>query len=176
MALIHIVGITPEAPTRETAFQGCEPRGRVDINMKHLRAARRELTTAEGEKLDMVVLGSPHYSLAEFKTLAPLLEGRQRHPDVELLVTTNRAVRLLAKECGALEPLERFGGRVTVDTCILATPMLPKSIKILMTNSAKYAFYAPSLLGTEVTFGSLTDCIQSAVEGRVIRDESLWID
>ena len=29
--------------------------------MAELRAARRELTTAEGEKPDMVVLGSPHF-------------------------------------------------------------------------------------------------------------------
>lgn len=176
VALIHIVGITPEAPTREAALQGREPQRRFDIDTERIRGARRELTTAEGEKLDMVVLGSPHFSLAEFKALAPLLKGRKRHPDVELLVTTSRGMRLLAEESGALEELERFGGRVTVDTCILATPMLPKSIKTLMTNSAKYAFYAPDLLGTEVVFGSLADCVQSAVEGRVIRDESLWED
>jgi predicted aconitase len=176
VALIHIVGITPEAPTQEAAFQGREPQHRFDIDMERLRAARRELTTAEGEKLDMVVLGSPHFSLAEFKTLAPLLKGHKRDPNVELLVTTSRGMRLLAEKSGALEALERFGGRVTVDTCILATPMLPKSIKILMTNSAKYAFYAPALLGTQVTFGSLSDCVQSAIEGRVIRDESLWED
>jgi predicted aconitase len=176
VALIHIVGITPEAPTQEAAFQGREFERRFDIDMERLRSARRELTTAEGEGLDMVVLGSPHFSLAEFKALAPLLKGRKRHPDVELLVTTSRGMRLLAEESGALEELTRFGGRVTVDTCILATPMLPKSIKTLMTNSAKYAFYAPALLGTQVTFGSLSDCVQSAIEGRVIRDESLWED
>jgi predicted aconitase len=176
IALIHIVGVTPEAPTREAAFQGREPSGRTEITMENLRAARRELTTAEGKQLDMVVLGSPHFSLAEFRTLAPLLEGRRRHPEVELLVTTNRAVRLLAEESGALAPLETFGGRITVDTCILATPMLPESIRTLMTNSAKYAFYAPGLLGAEVTFGSLNDCVQSAVEGRVVRDESIWAE
>jgi predicted aconitase len=43
-----------------------------------------------------------------------------------------------------------------------------------MTNSAKYAYYAPGLLNTRVTFGSLADCVRSAVEGRVMRDESLW--
>ena len=61
-----------------------------------------------------------------------------------------------------------------MDTCILATPMLPKSIKTLMTNSAKYAYYSPGLLSTQVVFGTVADCVQSAVEGRVIRDESLW--
>ena len=52
--------------------------------------------------------------------------------------------------------------------------MLPESIKTLMTNSAKFAYYSPGLLGTEVVFGRLEDCVRSAIEGRVVRDESLW--
>jgi predicted aconitase/predicted aconitase with swiveling domain len=174
VALFHIVGITPEAPTLDAAFQGREPALVFDITMADLRAARQELTTAEGTAVDMVVLGSPHFSLAEFAQLAPLLVGQYKHPDVEFLVTSSRAMALLAKQAGHLAALESFGGRVTVDTCILATPMLPPQIKTLMTNSAKYAYYAPGLLDTEVTFGSLADCVQSAVAGRVIRDESLW--
>jgi len=30
------------------------------------------------------------------------------------------------------------------------------------------------MLCTEVVFGSLEDCVRSAVEGRVVRDVSLW--
>ncbi len=174
VALFHIVGVTPEAPTLEAAFQGRQPKTEMDITLDRLRAARRELTTAQGEKLDMVVLGSPHFSLAEFQQLAPLVEGRHRHPDVQFLVTSSRAMSLLANKGGVLEPLEKFGGRLTVDTCILATPMLPPSVKTLMTNSAKYAYYAPGMLNTHMTFGTLADCVQSAVEGRVVRDESIW--
>jgi predicted aconitase len=174
VALFHIVGVTPEAPTREAAFQGREPISIIDVPMDRLRQARRELTTAAGEKLEMVVLGSPHFSLAEFKKLAPMVEGRRRHDAVEFLVTTSRGMRLLAEECGALQKIEAFGGKLTVDTCILATPMLPKSIKTLMTNSAKFAYYSPGLLGTKVVFGRLEDCVRSAIEGRVVRDESLW--
>ena len=55
-----------------------------------------------------------------------------------------------------------------MDTCPLATPMLPPEIRTLMTNSAKYAYYAPGLLDTQVIYGSLTDCVRSAVEGRVV--------
>jgi predicted aconitase len=174
IALFHIVGVTPEAPTREAAFQGREPISIIDIPMDRLRQARRELTTAAGEKLEMVVLGSPHFSLAEFQKLAPLLDGHKRHDEVEFLVTTSRGMRLLAEECGALQKIEAFGGKLTVDTCILATPMLPKSIKTLMTNSAKFAYYSPGLLGTQVVFGRLEDCVRSAIEGRVVRDEALW--
>ena len=57
VGLFHLVGITPEAATLEAAFQGRPPLEEVDITMDSLREARRELSTAEGEQLDMVVLG-----------------------------------------------------------------------------------------------------------------------
>jgi len=174
VALFHIVGVTPEAPSLEAAFQGRPPLKTIEVTMEKLRAARRELTSADGDRLDMVVLGSPHFSLAEFKQLAPLLDGKRVHPAVKFLVTSSRAMTLLAGQAGCLAALEAFGGQVTVDTCILATPMLPPEVKTLMTNSAKYAYYAPGMLNTQVTFGSLEDCVRSAVEGRVERDESLW--
>ncbi len=174
VALFHMVGFTPEAPTLETAFQGRQPQESIEITMDLLRTARRELTTANGQKLDLVVLGSPHFSLAEFKQLAPLLEGQRVHPGVKFLVTSSRAMTMLAQKAGYLASLEAFGGKVTVDTCILASPMLPSEIKRLMTNSAKYAYYAPGMLKVEITFGSLADCVRSAVEGRVVRDEALW--
>jgi predicted aconitase len=63
---------------------------------------------------------------------------------------------------------------VTVDTCILASPMLPSDVRRLMTNSGKYAYYSPGLLGATVVFGSLQDCVDSAREGRIVRDHSLW--
>jgi len=174
VALFHLVGVTPEAPTLEAALQGRQPAVEMDVTMDRLRAARRELTTADGERVDMVVLGSPHFSFDEFRALAPRLEGHKRHPDVQFLVTSSRGMRDLARSAGLLAPLERFGGRITVDTCILATPMLPKTVKRIMTSSAKYAYYSPGLLDTEVVFGSVADCVESAVRGTVVRDETLW--
>ena len=175
VALYHLVGSTPEAGTIEQAFHGRAVDKTIEIHMHQLVSAYRRLTTASSEALDMVVLGSPHFSLDEFRTLAPLLEGKARDSDVEFLVTCSRSIRMIADELGLLESLKSFGGRITVDTCPLATPMLPERIKCLMTNSAKYAYYSPGLLNTEVSYGSLQDCVRSAVEGRVIRDDSLWM-
>jgi hypothetical protein len=174
VALFHLIGITPEARTREDAFQGEEPERIVNVTMEDLRSAYRQLTTSEGEKLDMVVLGSPHFSLAEFQLLAPLLQGKHRHPNVQFLVTTSRGMKLLAEQSGALQPLIDFGGKITVDTCVLTTPMLHPSTHILMTNSAKYSYYAPGLLNTQVVFGSMADCVQSAITGRVVRNNGVW--
>jgi cis-L-3-hydroxyproline dehydratase len=174
VALFHIIGVTPEAPTLDTACQGRTPEQVRDISMADLRAARRELTTADGQPLDLVILGSPHFSVAEFAALAPLVAGERRHPSVKFVITSGRLMKELAQEAGILAPILEFGAQITLDTCILASPMLPPDIKTLMTNSAKYAYYAPSLLNTRVTFASLADCVRSAVAGRVVRDESLW--
>jgi predicted aconitase len=174
VALFHIVGVTPEAPTLEAAFQGKNPQELIEITMDMLREARGELTHAENDELDMVVLGSPHFSLAEFKQLAPLVQGKKKNPKVKFLVTSSRAMTQLAERAGHLESLQAFGAQLTVDTCILASPMLPPEIRCLMTNSAKFAYYTPGLLGRKITFGSLQDCVASAVEGRIIRDDTLW--
>lgn len=175
VAMFHMVGITPEAPTLLEAFQNHPPGETIEITMDSLRQSRRELTHTDSNQLDMVVLGSPHFSLTEFKRLAPMLKGREKHPDVKFLVTSSRAMTQLAEKAGLLESLREFGAQLTVDTCILTTPMLPAEIQNLMTNSAKFAYYAPGLLGRKIAFGSLEDCVNSAVAGKIVRDDSLWL-
>ena len=174
IALFHMVGVTPEAPTTREAFLGEEPPRVINVGMDELRASYQDLSTAQGERLDMVVLGSPHFSIDEFKALAPLVKGRTKAEGVDFLVTCSRTVRMIAEHVGLLEPIEAFGAKITVDTCPLTSPMLPDRIKNLMTNSAKYAYYSPGLLGVDVIYGRLTDCVESAVNGRVIREEGPW--
>ena len=176
VALFHMVGVTPEAPTLDDGVPGAAHLARPSTSrLADLRAARAELTTADGQQLDMVILGSPHFSLAEFELLAPLVAGRhaasaRQVPDhVE---PADEGAWRTRQACWR-RSLD-FGAQITLDTCILASPMLPPEIKTLMTNSAKYAYYAPSLLNTRVTFGSLADCVRSAIEGRVVRDDSVW--
>ncbi|HEY5670472.1 MAG TPA: aconitase X catalytic domain-containing protein [Anaerolineales bacterium] len=176
VALFHIIGVTPEAPTLGAAFQDRQPENVLSVDMGWLRQARSELSTAQGDELQMVVLGSPHFSIQEFEQLSRLVAGQKVHPQVKFLVTSSRVMVELTRRAGFLQPLEDFGGRVTVDTCILASPMLPPDIKLLMTNSGKYAYYAPGMLNTRVTYGSLADCVRSAIAGRVVRDESLWLE
>ena len=175
VAMFHMVGVTPEASTLEEAFHGKVPVKTINVTMDELRESRRALTHTDSSKLDMVVLGSPHFSLAEYKRLAPMLEGKRKHPGVKFLVTSSRAMTQLADRAGFLKPLQTFGAQITVDTCILTSPMLPAEIQNLMTNSAKFAYYAPGLLGRKIAFGSLEDCVNSAVTGEIVRDESRWI-
>ncbi len=174
VAMFHMLGVTPEAPTLDSALHGRAPEQTLEVTMDDLRASRRALNHTDSDLLHLVVLGSPHFSLEEYKRLAPMLAGKVKHPDVKFLVTSSRAMTQLADHAGWIAPLREFGAQITVDTCILTSPMLPPEIHNLMTNSAKFAYYAPGLLGKTIAFGSLQDCVDSAVAGRIIRDESAW--
>ncbi len=173
VALFHAVGVTPEARTLEEAF-GSNAYERAEITLRELNDARAELSSADGAQLDAVVLGSPHFSLQECLQLAELMRGQRIHPSVEFIVTTNRIVTTALQARGVLQTLTDAGVRVCQDTCILLSPMLRKEIRVLMTNSAKYAYYTPNLLERRVVFGGLRDCVASAVQGRVVRDEKGW--
>jgi predicted aconitase len=85
-------------------------------------------------------------------------------------------VREILARTGDLEVLEQFGATVTADTCIVVAPLIPAGAQVLMTNSAKYAHYGPGILGVESVFGSTEDCVKSAIAGRVIVDDTDWVN
>lgn len=174
VALTHIVGVTPEAPTERDAFGGRTPERSLGIDLGSLLAARRELSTSADGSVDLVGFGSPHASVQECRTLAGMMRGRQASPNVRVWITTSRGVRQIIERSGELADLEAFGATVTADTCIIAAPLVGDGHRVLMTNSAKYAHYAPGLIGTQTVFGSTEDCVESAVLGRVVVDESAW--
>ena len=178
VALFHAIGVTPEANTREEAFQGDVPRRVVNVQLSDLLAARADLSTAEeGAKLDWVVLGCPHFSFAEFRRLARLVEDekpRSLHPDVTFLVTSSQASYALLQRSGFASVLAGFGVQITLDTCVFHSPIVDRGAEVIMTDSGKCAYYAPGELGVQVAFGSVADCVRSAVEGYVCRKESAW--
>lgn len=173
VALFHAVGLTPEAPTLEEALAGRAPLREEAIGPRRLRAARDELTTAVGEPLTGVSVGTPHFSVAEFGRLVDLLDGGPVHPDVECYVSTGRDVLAEVEARGWLEPLESAGVRIVSDTCTYVTPIMRQG-GVVMTNSGKWAYYAPGNLAVATVFGSLEECVRSAQAGRVTVDEGLW--
>ena len=56
------------------------------------------------------------------------------------------------------------------DTCTYIAPILDDIDGPVMTDSAKWAWYAPAILGFDVVFGSTDECVRSASLGRVWRD------
>jgi len=180
VALFHAIGLTPEASTFEQAFQGGQPEQTIDITVSDLRRARPELSTAEeGAKLDLVVLGCPHFSFDEFRQLNELIlaqtkEGRALGSGVRLVVVSSQTSYALLQRGDFLDTLTDFGIEITLDTCVFHTPMVSQDTKVIMTNSGKCAYYAPGELGVQVAFASIADCVESAVQGQVCRKDSRW--
>jgi len=168
------VGSTPEAPTLSEALGGVDPLEVTQVSLADLNETRASLSTATGLSLGSVCLGTPHYSLDEFAVLVPLLAGRQIHPSVTFLVSTGRGVYHELQLRGWLATLQAAGVTVVVDTCTYLSPALSGGNEPAMTDSAKWAYYAPGNLGVEVTLASTAECVNSAIAGVVTLDKSLW--
>lgn len=173
VGLFHIVGVTPEAPTLAAVVNAKVET--IKISTAQLRASRDRLTTAVGDDLDAVSLGTPHFSLAEFENLAKELEGGDKFsPAIDFYVSTSRGVLERAEALGYAQILKNAGGRIVTDTCTYVTPILNPKIKTVMTNSGKWAWYAPGNLGIETVLGSVKECIASARAGKLVRNDALW--
>jgi hypothetical protein len=175
VALFHAVGVTPEARTLEDALHGRDART-VVIDMSAMRAARDELSTDTGRRLVAVSLGTPHFSVDEFRRLVALIDGERFAHGLDVWISTARHTLAAAREHGLIDAVEAAGARVVTDTCTYITPILRSTNGVVMTNSAKWAWYAPGNLGVDVAFGSTEDCVRSAIAGRIVRDDSTWRD
>ena len=165
VGLFHVAGATPEAPDEATALHHVPAAERIVVTAEMVRDAQSRLSTAErADRIDAVAIGSPHLSLEEFDTLRRLLMGRK--VVVPIYACTGRHVLKILERDGHRQELESSGIIIVADTCVVVTPILPeKPGAILMTNSGKFSHYAPSNTGYAVLYGSMSDCVESAVKG-----------
>jgi predicted aconitase len=165
VAMFHIAGHTPEAPDLATATQGRPPLLEVRVTRDDLLGVHRELTTAAADTpLGGVSIGTPHLSRAQLCELAAILGGRSVR--VPVFATTSRWVAAAEPECVAA--LEAGGVTIVRDTCTYGPSQVLTTDGVMMTNSSKWAYYAPAQLGYAVVLASRRDCIESAVRGAVV--------
>ena len=170
VALFHAVGITPEAPTREDAFGGHAPEETIDIDPGAIANALRQLSAVpDGSPITAVCLGTPHFSRDEWDRLLPLLRRTAPDNGVPVYVNTGRATLKALEDEGALDGLDGWRVIVVTDTCTYLTPILERLDGVVMTNSGKWAHYAPGNIGVRVAFGEMEDCVASAAAGYVVR-------
>jgi predicted aconitase len=174
VGLFHMVGITPEAQTLEMCFHGNKPENVCDITPELIKKAEDRLWTAKSDEVDLVVTGCPHYSPAEFVKLARLTAGKKVHRSVVFWVFTNRSVYAWIKDNGILSDLTAAGIRVFTDGCPLQYPRETWQFNGAMTDSAKFANYCFSQRSLDTAFGSLEDCVETAVGGKIKRTKSPW--
>ncbi len=176
VALFHIIGITPEAQTLEMAFNNKEPQEIVTISIDDLKEAEKQICNfAEKGCIDLVSLGCPHFSYAEFIQLEKALDGRKVCKDTNLWVFTSESVYNYIEASGLLARLLATGVEVFIDGCLMEYPTDKWGTKSIMTNSGKFAAYCFNKVGIHPVFGDLEDCVNTAIAGKVMRKE-IWMN
>ncbi|MDR8386289.1 aconitase family protein [Pseudomonas sp. JL2] len=175
--LFHIAGVTPEALDPVDVLEPGVSLPQDTVSAAGLLASWRELNSARHRQVDVVSLGNPHFSLSEFAALSALCAGRHKHPEVVLAITCGRAVLEQAREAGHLQAIEAFGALLVTDTCwcMLGEPVIPPEATTLMTNSGKYAHYAPGLVGRGVHFANLAQCVEAACSATASGQPPTWL-
>lgn len=166
--LYHAEGITPEAcAEKEGILADPEKTTKVKITTEEIAQTYEKLSTAADTKVDLVILGCPHFSLNQIKETALLLEGKRVHKDVQLWVFVPAGLKELAMSRRFGQTIEAAGGMLLVDTCPALMLFKPENVKVVACNSAKQIHYYSALVpGITTWFGSLTDCVNAAISGK----------
>jgi predicted aconitase len=169
-ALFHAIGITPEAASLADALHGGQPARVETITPADVEDALARLSAvADGAPIAAVCLGTPHFSAAEWTRLFDLLEAIEPRRGVPIYVNTGRDTLCALDQDRLRRAEERCGLVPVVDTCTYVTAILRDLSGAAMTNSGKWAYYAPANIGATVAFGDLADCVASAAAGKLVR-------
>ena len=174
-ALFHVVGVTPEAKSLQACLK-------IDTNIEvltlspdDLRQTWELLWSAENDRLDWIGFGCPHFSRDEFKELAACISGRKVRSDIAATIFTSRKVLHWLQMVGLYEKLTKTGFQIYTDGCLLLYPKFLKHSGTMMTNSAKAANYIYSQSGFQAAYGSIRECVESAMAGKIIQECPAWI-
>ncbi|HPY75400.1 MAG: aconitase X catalytic domain-containing protein [Planctomycetes bacterium] len=159
VSLFHIENITPETHHQNMLHHQHETIAIHDVQEGY------EKMNSNVQDIDLVSFGCPHASYQEIRKIAQCLKGKKVKSDV--WITTSYPMYHYAKRDGVLQVIEDAGGKIVCDTCMVVAPIQEMGIRSLMTNSAKAAFYVPNHCNVQVRYGSLQECIQTAIQGKI---------
>jgi predicted aconitase len=167
VAMFHIIGITPEARTRDEAFQGKRPQENIQVGVKEIKEVINMMRTYVGDKAHTVAIGCPHASIDQMRQYSELLDGKKVHDGTVLWICTSQLVEAIAAKMGYMDTLKRAGATIVTDTCINNPPWSGWGFESLVTDSGKFAYYTPSTVGSKCFFTSTEQCIRAAISGRI---------
>jgi predicted aconitase len=136
---------------------------KISVEAKDLKRTVKELSTGSCEKCDLVFIGCPHCSLAEMKQIAQAVKGRKVKRGTEFWVCTSSHVKETAGDY--VDEIERSGGQVLAGVCTVVSWTEKLGIRTIMTNSAKTAYYAPTLSKAEAILSPMKECLRTAFQG-----------
>ena len=96
------------------------------------------------------------------KQIAQFVEGKKVKAGTEFWVCTSCHVKQLASDHA--ETIEKAGGHVLDGVCTVVSWTENLGITTIMTNSAKTAYYAPTLNKAETLLAPMQECLKTAVQ------------
>jgi predicted aconitase len=154
VALYHIEELTPEADLVEKTDLET-----ITVELKDIKETYEKLN--EGSEPDIVILGCPHASLREISTLAEKVNGKQLKKPV--WICTSRMMKEASDRMGFTDIIEKAGGHVVSDTCMVVSPIERMGYKQTGVNSGKAANYLPGFCKQQVVFANIDDLIREAL-------------
>ncbi|MBU7047776.1 MAG: aconitase X catalytic domain-containing protein [Theionarchaea archaeon] len=151
VALYYAEELTPEAHLQDT--KGLE---KATVSDKDIKTTYDTLNS--GEEPDIVIMGCPHASLRDIQHVAELLKGKTLKKP--LWVCTSRMMKEAANRMGYTETIEKAGGRVVADTCMVVSPIEEMGFETTACTSGKAAQYLPGFCKQKVVFNDAETLIK----------------
>ena len=170
MAMFHMVGVTPEAPSLAAALGGNAPADEIVIDDAAIERVYAGYALTD-RSANLVVFSGPQLSLLEMKALSERFAGRTVHPGTQVFVTTSNGVKSAARRLGVLQSLDAAGVVVLEGVCFyilqnLSQMRVRNGWTNLISNSAKIV----NIIGAH-RFNTIlrrtADCVEIACSGRL---------
>lgn len=165
--MLHIIGVTPEAPTQEAIFPNGIPEEVYVYGKEERQKLLDKYSMPAGTKISCVYIGCPHATIQEIIEVCHFLKDKKIADGVEFFVSTNYGVKSFAQRMGYAKIIENAGGKIMGDTCPLQSPHLQrfKEWRCMATNAIKQAHYARAILKCDTVLGTPERLINAAVNG-----------
>jgi predicted aconitase len=162
--MCHIVGITPEAPTLETAVATRMSPNHITITTSDVDASIHALNGHHREHIDYISLGCPHYHIDEIRRIAEFLEGKRVHSETIVHIWTAGSIKYMADRCGYTDIIERAGATLLTGSCP-SSRGYPPDVRTAAYDSAKQRMSAAQETKATLFYGSQQECLESAISG-----------
>ncbi|MEM0492719.1 MAG: aconitase X catalytic domain-containing protein [Candidatus Thermoplasmatota archaeon] len=151
VALYHVEGLTPEADLVNKNISET-----ITVTRKEIKETYDKLNT--GKSPDIVIIGCPHASLREIALIAEKVKGKKlRKP---LWVCTSRVMKEASNRMGYTAIIEKAGGHIVADTCMVVSPIEDMGYKVTGVNSGKAANYLPGFCKQQVVFADIDELLK----------------
>lgn len=165
IAMFHVVGCTPEAPTLREACGGHIAETRQSVSRTDLDRAFPAFPT--DFQPDLVVFSAPQLSIHEVAQILRILGNRRVRPGTRMIVTVNAQVEGELARTGLLDAMQAAGIEILSGTCfyVMAPAVVKQALgaRTLLTPSTKLLNILRGA-GYEVALGSVEQCVEAAAD------------